>query len=210
MSDAIFARALANLVGQRVERVRRQIAQLDRQPDDAWNHVRRVRLHVEMTDGADLPARARRHDLAHRERQMRRRDQRILPLRHRRRARMIREAGDHRAIALNRDDAFDDADGGGAAFERAALLDVQLEIAVMRALRPHRVLDALGAAADPADGFGARHAVPGLIEIARRDVARRDPAAGEAAAERDAFLGGPDDDLERMTRADVRARAALR
>ena len=36
-----------------------------------------------------------------------------------------------------------------------------------------------------------------------------DAAAGEAAAERDAFLGGPDDHLERMTRADVGARERL-
>ena len=37
----------------------RQIAQLDRQPHDAGNHVRRVGRHVELADGADLAARLR-------------------------------------------------------------------------------------------------------------------------------------------------------
>ena len=64
---------------------------------------------------------------------MRGRQQRILPIRHRRRARVIREAGDRHLVAIDRDDALDDADGNALALERAALLDVQLEVAMVRA-----------------------------------------------------------------------------
>ena len=39
------------------------------------------------------------------------------------------------------------------------------------------------------------------VHVRRLDVAGDDAAAGEAAAERDAFLGRPDDHLERMARA---------
>ena len=91
---------------------------------------------------------SRRHRVAHRDRQVRRREHRVLPLGDRRRAGVVGEAGDHRLVAIDRDDAFDDADRDAGALERAALLDVQLEIAVVRALRPARLEDAIGIAAD--------------------------------------------------------------
>ena len=73
---------------------------------------------------------------------MRGRQQRILPLAHRRRPGVVGEAGDRDVVAMNRDDAFDDADRRAALFERAALLDVQLEVRVPRARLAHRLFDA--------------------------------------------------------------------
>src|SRR5262249_59778643 len=69
--------------------------------------------------------------------------------------------------------------------------------------RPPRDETPLGVAADLPDGAGAAHAVPDLVHVGRLDVARDDPAAREAAAERETFLVRPDDHLERMACADA-------
>src|SRR5207245_9016670 len=94
----------------------------------------------------------------------------------------------------------DDAARDGRFLELAALLDVQLDVAVERALRPPRVEDAIGIAADLPDRVGAPHPVPDLIQICRLEIAGDDAAAGEGAAEGDPFLVRPDDHLQRMTR----------
>src|SRR5262249_45144978 len=153
---------------------------------------------------ADLAPRLARPDLPHRERELRGGDERILPLVHRRRPRMVREARDDDVVFVDRDDALHDADRHGGFFQVAALLDVQLEVAVERSLLAPRVEDAIRIAADLPDRVGAPHALPHFVEIRRLDVAGDDAAAGEAAREGDAFLVRPDDHLERMPRAGAR------
>ena len=137
------------------------------------------------------------------------RQHRVVPLGDRRRAGVVGDARDDRFVPVDRDDAFHDAHGNARALERAALLDVQLEIAVKRPLRAARLEDTIGIAADLADRVAAAHAVPHLVHVARRDITGDDPAAGEAAAECEAFLVRPDDHLERMARADAGRRERL-
>ena len=154
-----------------------------------------------MADRADLTARLARHHLAHGDRQLRGREQRVLPLRHRRRAGVVGEAGDGHVVLVNRHDPFDDADRDGRFLEVAALFDVQLDVAVDRALRPPRVEDAIGIAADLPDRVSPPHPVPDLVQIRRLEIAGDDAAAGEGAAEGDPLLVRPDDHLQRMTRS---------
>ena len=71
----------------------------------------------------------RGHRLAHGQRQLRGRNQRILPVRHHRRARVVGEAGDGRVIASIETMPSTTPIGDAVALERAALFDVQLEIA---------------------------------------------------------------------------------
>ena len=156
-----------------------------------------------MADGADLPAGHARHRIANRHGEMRRREHRIVPFGNRRRPRMIRDARDDRLVLVDGDDPLDHANGDAGALERAALLDVQLEIAVMRPLRPPRIENAIRVAADLPDRVGAAHAVPDLVHVRLRDLARGDAAAREPAAEREAFFVCPHDHLEGMSRADA-------
>ncbi len=92
--------------------------------------------------------------------------------------------------------------GRAAALQIAALLDVQLEIRVIRALGHAGVHDAIGIATDLPDAVRPPDAIPNLIEIRGLDVAGDDAAAGEATAKCNAFFVRPDDHLERMPRAD--------
>ena len=85
-------------------------------------------------------------------------------------------------------------------FECASLLDVQLEVAVPGALLTPRLHDALRIAADGPNRIRPPDTVPHVLHVGRRDVAGDDAAAGETAVEGHAFLGGPDDDFERMAR----------
>ena len=78
---------------------------------------------------------------------------------------VIREAGDRHLVALDRDDALDHTNRNALAFESAALLDVQLEVAMVRAARPNGVHDAAGIAADLPYRVGAGHAVPDLVHV---------------------------------------------
>jgi hypothetical protein len=57
---------------------------------------------------------------------------------------VIGDAGDDDTEALDRDDPLDDPDRDAGAIQRAPLLDVQLEVGVVRPLRPDRVGDAIG------------------------------------------------------------------
>src|SRR5439155_6425856 len=119
---------------------------------------------------------------------MRRGEQRVVALGDRRRAGVVGEAGDDRVVLVDRDDPFDDADRNAGALERTALLDMQLDITMMRALRPLRVGNAIGIAADSTDRVGPAHAVPDFVKVAAGKIAGDDSAAGETAAEREAFL----------------------
>ena len=62
---------------------------------------------------------------------MRRRNERVLAIRHWRRAGVICHASDNHVVAIDRDDSLDDAHRNAQAFEGAALLDVELQIAVV-------------------------------------------------------------------------------
>src|SRR4029453_2848189 len=88
--------------------------------------------------------------------------------------------------------------------QRPALLDMQLEVAMMRSLVPPRLGDALGVAPNLANRIGAPQPVPHLVEIRRREVAGDNAAAGEAAAKGKALLVRPDHHLEGMARSHPR------
>jgi hypothetical protein len=124
------------------------------------------------------------------------------PIGHRRGPGMIGKPVDHHVIALNRDDALDDADRNTLFLESAALLDVKFEIAVVCARLLDGLLDAIRIAADAPDAVAALQAIPGLVEIACLQIARNNPARRRAAAERRAFFVRPQHHLERMTGSD--------
>jgi hypothetical protein len=134
---------------------------------------------------------------------MRGRQHRVLPLGNRRRAGMVREAGHDGVVLVDRHDPLDDADWDAGAFERAALLDVQLEITVVRALRPARLENPIRVAADALDRLTAAHAVPDLVHVSGGDLAGDNPAARKATAERESLFVRPHHHFERMPRADV-------
>jgi len=81
-----------------------------------------------------------------------------------------------------------------------ALLDVQLEIAVMRSLVTRRFRHPFRSPANLANRIVAAHAVPRLREIVRDEVAGNDAAAAQPAIEGRALFVRPDDDLERVAR----------
>ncbi len=111
---------------------------------------------------------------------------------------MVRVAGPlHRGA-----EAADDADGDAAALERALVLDVQLEITVVRTLGAARFEDAIRIAADSPDRVGARHAVPDRVHVTFVDEAGDDPTAGDATPERESFFVRPNDHFERVPRGD--------
>ena len=87
------------------------------------------------SDGSDLAAGNSAHDAIHHVDESRGREQRVVPLVHRGRAGVILESGDRDLPLLDPDDSLDDADVDLRRVERAALLDVQLEVAGDRALR---------------------------------------------------------------------------
>ena len=160
-----LGRAQPNQLGQTLELLSRQIAQFDREPDNAGNHIRSVGDHLQPADRADLSAWFRVHDVAHGDRQMRSCEQCILPIRHRRRAGVIRKAGNGHFVPINCDDALDNTNGNILAFERAALLNMELEVTMVRASRSDRLRNAIGVAADLAYRIGASHPVPDLVHV---------------------------------------------
>ena len=117
---------------------------------------------------------------------------------------MVGDPGDRRIVPVDGDDPFDDADRKSGALEGAALLDVQLEIAMMGSFGAARVEDAIRIAADLPDRVAAPHPVPDFVHVRRRHVAGGDAAAGEATAEGVAFFMRPDDHLRRVSCADTR------
>ena len=87
-------RARTDVVGQGNQDRRREIAQFDGELHAPRDDVRRIRLDNKMADGADLASRPGGNRLPHGERQLRRRDQRVLAVRHRGRSCVVGEPGD--------------------------------------------------------------------------------------------------------------------
>ena len=77
----------------------------------------------------DLSSRLSRNRILYGFDQLRGRKQRIAPIRHGGRPGVIGESADLRLVFVNADDSFDYANGNLAFVERAALLDVQFQIA---------------------------------------------------------------------------------
>ena len=115
--------------------------------------------HLQPSDVSHLPPRLGRHDGLDDLDQFRGGQQRIPPFGHRRRARVVREAADLHVVLVDADDAFDDANGDAGFEEVAALLDVQLQVAVEGARRQARIAEARRIAAEPANAVSAREAV---------------------------------------------------
>src|SRR3989304_1530561 len=127
-----------------------------------------------------------------------RRPRRVLPVGHRRRPRVVGEAGDRRAVARDGHDPLDDADGHPVAVQGAALLDVQLEVGAEPAVAP-RLRDVVGVAADAAEAVRLPEPAPPPFEELAGHGARSVQAVGKRAA----LLVRPDDDLERVARDDA-------
>ena len=117
---------------------------------------------------------------------------------------MVREAADDAAPALEADDALHDADGDFGTLEIWALFDVEFEIRGEGSFGDARVGEMSGILAVALEPFGYGDA---FIVFACEDFgaenAGGDRGAHRADAEVIAFLVGPDDDFERMTRCDV-------
>jgi hypothetical protein len=91
---------------------------------------------------------------------------------------MVCKAGDDGVVPIDRHEAFHDADGDGVAFERATLLDVELEIRVVRALRPARIQNPLGVAANLSNRVGPRPATSPSEYATRLTPSANAPPAG--------------------------------
>src|SRR6185369_1477903 len=163
--DGYLARPRADIVHHRDELLGREIAELDRETREAGNDVWRIRRHFDVPDRTDLATGQACDGVADRHREMRGRQHRVLPLGNRRRAGMVREAGHDGVVLVDRDDPLDDADRDADALESTALLDVQLEVTVVRALRPARLENPIRVAADALDRLAATHAVPDLVHV---------------------------------------------
>ena len=64
---------------------------------------------------------------------------------------MVRKALDDHVVAVNADDAFDDANGNLGLVERAALLDVELDVRMPRAFAANSRLNLIGSAGNAFD-----------------------------------------------------------
>ena len=176
-SRAIVApRARGSLRRARVERLRRQIAQLDRQ-----SHARRESRSARSGSTSSCPTvptwrpGARGHDLAHRERELRRGHQRVLPLGHRRRAGVVGEAG-RRPRRTGRSRRCPRRRRSGCRPARACR-PARCAARDSSGARPcgrTASIDAIGIAADASGCASARrHAVPHLIQVRRLSCRRR-------------------------------------
>ncbi len=81
-----------------------EIAQIDREHDLPRDHVRRVRRDGHAPDRRDLPARLAPDRVVHADGELRRGEHRVLPLVHRRRAGVVRDAGDRHLEPAESDD----------------------------------------------------------------------------------------------------------
>src|SRR5512138_616605 len=176
-----------------------EVAELERADDDAGDHVRRARLGLDAPDGADLPARYARHDPIHRFDELRGREQRVVPLIHRRRAGVVREAGDGDLPLVDADDALDYADVELLAVERTTLLDVQLDVGGDRPALALHARELRRIAADERDAFANGLAAPAHEREARLGQRTDHRLAADEAT----FLVLEHDDLERMPRDHV-------
>ena len=151
-------------------------------------------LTCETTDGADLATRRRAHHAIDHVDEARRRQQRVLPLVHRRRPGVVGKAG-HRHVPLaDADDALDDADGHALGFEDAALLDVQFEVGRDAAAGPPHLASRVGS--PPTNAMPSPHRLAAGGHV--REFGGLELATHRAAAEQPAFLVGPDRDFDRM------------
>src|SRR5690242_2404208 len=112
---------------------------------------------------------------------------------------MVLEAGDRDLPLLDPDDPLDDADVELRRIQRAALLDVQLEVAGDIPLLALHLIELCRIAADESNPLLNRlPAVRNGFELGSREL-----AAHRATAEQTALLILPDYDLQRMASRDV-------
>ena len=163
----VWARRL-NLFPEAGNLLGRQVAQFERVLHEAGHDVARAGEHLQLSDVSHLPPGFGRHDGLDGLDEFRGGQQRIPPFGHGRRARVVREAADLDVVLVDADDAFDDANGDAGLEEVAALLDVQLQVAVEGARRQARIAEARRIAAKPANAVSAREAVVRALEVLRR------------------------------------------
>ena len=126
---------LADRGAQARQRACRQVAKLDRVPHESRYDVRGIRCDRELADGSHLPARSPRDLLLHRLDELRRGEQRVVALGHRRGPGVVGHAANLDCVFIDADDAVDNTDRDSGLLEGATLLDVQLEVRVDRARR---------------------------------------------------------------------------
>ena len=125
-SSAARSHASSASVEHRRELVGVEVALVEQQLGAAGDRRHHARLAARAPGGA-VAALVREPDLADVERGARRRQERVLPHVHRRRARVGRPPAEHRGTALDPDRAQHGRCGLVARLENRALLDVQLE-----------------------------------------------------------------------------------
>src|SRR5262249_45870377 len=130
----------------------------------------------------DLSSRDARDDAIHHLNELRRREQRVMSVVHRGRAGVILEPGDRHFPLLDADDSLDDADVDLLFLERAALLDVQLEVAGDVALLSHELSELAHVAADERDALLDRlPAIRDVLELGREELAAHSATSVESA-----------------------------
>src|SRR5918999_2196178 len=109
---------------------------------------------------------------------------------------MVREALDRDVPPVDADDAFDDADVDPLGVEKAALLDVQLEVGGNVAALAADARHAIRIATDEPDPVADGPSAPAdEIELPLGEVTAQGPTSDQAA-----LLILEDDDLERVSR----------
>src|SRR5215510_4597158 len=198
-------------------RLRRvQIAQPKARYDFARDDVVGAGKGLNLADGADLAARHARHHAIDGFDVFGRREQRVAPLVHRRRARVIGEAFDRHVPPVDADDAFDHADVDLLGMQNAALFDVQFQVSRDVAGLTNHASELVLVAADELyalpDGLAAvRDEVQFFLGKAGGDGVTADGPAlfvlkddhFQRVAQRDVVLGQRLRDLDRAHRADV-------
>src|SRR5262249_38637996 len=181
-------------------RLRRvQIAQPKARYDFARDDVVGAGKGLNLADGADLAARHARHHAIDGFDVFGRREQRVAPLVHRRRARVIGEAFDRHVPPVDADDAFDHADVDLLGMQYAALFDVQLKVSRDVAGLTNHAGELISVAADELDAFAN-----GLAAVCDQVQLFLGQADGDGvAADGPAFFVLKDDYFERMSQRDI-------
>src|SRR5208282_5220553 len=167
--------------------------------DPAGNHVRRSGERGDPPDGSHLPARLAGDDAIHGLDETRRGEEGVVPVAHRRRARVVLESRDRDVPLAKSDDPLDDPDVELLLLQRAALLDVQLQVGGDAPLGESRALEMVRIAAEERDSLTDRLAAAAH----RRKVGGGQYGGGGMASAVAAFLVLPDRHDERVARRDV-------
>ena len=104
---------------------------------------------------------------------------------------MVRDPGHHNIVLIDRNNTVDHPEGDLLALQGSALLDVQFDVSVVRALANERGLESLGISANSTNRFRLREPARNHAQVLGVALACRDPATIQAPARKRGFLASP-------------------